>query len=122
MDSRQYALTKLFAENFHLNVSDRKELHNSTIFSSELIRVIADIVEQNGKYPPTWSHDTPYDGGLIEKIANDSYQLTWQSEVGVCRFETLYKKSFNNVLSAAKELAKCFFGTTYDGIKIDWSV
>src|SRR6185369_667994 len=78
-----YDLTKKFAQNFHLNVADRKLLNGGKIRGAVLCQAIADIVEENDKYPPTWSIDEPFDGGLIEKIEVGHYKLTWKAEVGV---------------------------------------
>ena len=121
MNPNQFELTKKFAENFHLNVSDRNALHNGNIYGSELVDAISEIVKQKGNYPPKWSLDSPFDGGLIEKVEKESFRLTWQAEVGVCRFEVIYQKNFQDLNGAAKELAKKFFGASFDGIHIDWS-
>jgi len=121
MQSNQFELTKLFAEKFHLNVEDRNALHDGAIYGSELVDAIAKIVEEKEKYPPEWSIDSPFDGGLIERKENNSFRLTWQAEVGVCRFEVVLQKDFKDIKSASRELAKRFFGSNYDGIKIDWS-
>ncbi len=116
-----YDLTKKFAQNFHLNVADRKSLNGGKIRGAVLCQAIADIVEENDKYPATWNIDEPFDGGLIEKIEVGHYKLTWKAEVGVCRFEIMSTTDFIDINVAAKEVAKKFFKTNFDGIPIDWT-
>jgi len=121
MNPDQHDLTKLFAENFHLSVPDRNLLYNGTIYGSELVDAISEIVEQKGKFPPKWDLNSPFDGWLIEKINDKVYRLTWQAEIGVCRFQIVSQKDFTDIKNASKELAEKFFGSSFDGIAIDWA-
>jgi hypothetical protein len=116
-----YELTKKFAQNFHLNVADRRSLHDGKIRGFVLSQAIGDIVEECGKYPSTWDIARPFDGGLIEKVEAGHYKLTWKSEVGVCRFETISTTDFIDLDTAATEVAKGFFKSSFDGISIEWA-
>lgn len=115
-----YDLTKKLAQNFHLNVADRKSLRDGKIHGPVLSQAIADIVEKSGKYPASWNIDEPFDGGLIERIEAGHYKLTWKAEVGVSRFEVMSTKDFVDLHAAAKEVARRFFKENFDGIPIYW--
>jgi hypothetical protein len=114
-------LTKKFAEDFHLNVPDRKHLDDGKIAGSDLVRAIVAIVEESGKYPRNWKLNEPFDGGLIEKIDTQTYQVTWKAEVSVSQYKVMSVEKFTSPRDAAKLVAEQFFGFSYDGIPIDWS-
>jgi hypothetical protein len=120
MTNSQYELTKKIAEDFHLNVPERKRLDNGKIIGSDLVRAIVDIVEECGRYPKNWKMDDPFNGGLIEKVDARSYQVTWKAEVGVSRYEVLSVDKYASPEDAAKIVAKKLFGVSFDGISIEW--
>ena len=121
MTQSQYDLTRKFAEDFHLNVPDRTHLNNGKIVGSDLVRAIAAIVEDYGKYPKDWKVNEPFDGGLIEKVDERTFQVTWQAEVSVSRYKVLSVDKYANLQDAATVVAKKLFGNGFDGVSIDWS-
>jgi hypothetical protein len=120
MSEEEYALAEKFAHDWHLNVAERKMLAGKPLSGAKLADCIARILEAKGVYPPDWTLDTGFDGGLIQRIGPQEFKVTWKAEVGMCRFEVVGTDLFRSAREACLAYGSRFFGKEFDGIPIDW--
>lgn len=105
---------------WHLSAPERRQLPLSEVKGSLVIAAVAEVVGEDGWYPSTWRPDQPFDGGLIERTAANTYIVHWKAEVGVGRFELQETQSFRTPADASEAYAKRFFGAAIDGVPINW--
>ncbi|MBW3542817.1 MAG: hypothetical protein KY476_21350 [Planctomycetes bacterium] len=91
-----------------------------SLSGSLLVAEICAVVEDRGWYPTDWRPDDDFDGGLIERSDADRYKVYWKVECGVNRFALEAVDEFNSLSEAATDYAVRFFGTSFDGLQIDW--
>jgi hypothetical protein len=82
---------------------------------------VLSILQEQGSFPPKWSRDSPYEGGLLELHADGSCSITWKAETGVMRSEVTGVQNFPSSTEAVVAYAERFFGSKIDGLPVDWS-
>ena len=76
-------------------------------------QVIVEVVLENGWFPPDWRPNEAYDGGVIERRPDSTYDIYWNTEVGMMRFELLSVDHYSGAPEAARAwLGACSRGTS----------
>jgi hypothetical protein len=113
-------LADKFAKEWHLSVPEQRSLPEGGIPADLLVSRISAILQSKGSYPFDWKPADGFDGGLIVR-EGAKFRIYWKVEAGVSRFELKETQEFPDPDLASRVWAKRFFGSGFDGIKINWN-
>jgi len=115
------ALAYKLAEEFHLNVAERRSLPSSGISVSALLVAIQSILDECSWFPRDWRPDQPFDGIVIE-ATQMGFNLHERSEIGMARFSDAETTTVSTIKDAVRKfLSRTYCVSNIDGIPIDWS-
>ncbi|GAA0539402.1 hypothetical protein GCM10008941_18990 [Rhizomicrobium palustre] len=113
-------LARKLVSTFHLSMPERAAFGADPVPGSLLRSAILSVLIERGTFPPKWGRDAPYDGGLIEANPDGSCSITWKAESGVMRSEVIGVQNFASPTEAVVAYAERFFGSSIDGMPVDW--
>jgi hypothetical protein len=119
-DISDQELVHKLATTFHLSVPERAALRAIPVPGSLIRSAILAILKEQGSFPPQWERDSPYEGGLIEVNLDGSCSITWTGGSAVMRPAVVEVENFLTPIEAISAYSERFFGSTIDGIAIDW--
>jgi hypothetical protein len=116
-------LVRKLVTTWHLNVPERAALPNRRLRVSLACQTIVDVLSEHAWFPSDgrWRPDQGYDGGVIERIPDGTYNIHWKGEISVMRFALLSVDHYNNAHDAAIAWLRGMFPRDIDGVEIDWT-
>ncbi len=110
----------------HLSVPEKNLLPEGKAKASLLIEIIVNALEKTGSYPGPFTNSNSFGESCCLSIEKSGYLLMKNSEVGLQRFDIVYKKYFSDKIEAAKKFLELNYESpgyagTIDGIPIDWT-
>jgi hypothetical protein len=119
-NSNEMELVRKLVTKWHLSVPERRALPKQKARASLACQAIVDVLSESGWFPSDWRPDQGYEGGLIERRLDGTYDIHWKSEAGTMRFELLSVDHYVGAVDAAREWLRRTFPRDIDGVIIDW--
>lgn len=113
-------LIRKLVTTWHLSVSERRTLPKQKARASLACQAIVDVLQENGWFPPDWRPDQAYDGGLIERRPDGTYDIYWKAEGAIMRFKSLSVDHYAIAHDAARDWLRRTFPRDIDGVELDW--
>ncbi len=116
------SLARKLAEEWHLNVAERRSLPIAGLPASAFVEAIRDILKASPWYPSDWPRDeSTYDGAVITPNDN-GFAIHERHEIGVMRFSD----AVITQVATLEEAVRAFLKSTFkagdiDGVPIDWT-
>lgn len=123
--SSERALIRKLVADWHLNVSERKELPGGQAKVCLILAAIEEIVNDcgcypAGCYPAGWCLEDDFSGAWIERQADGSCILYFKAEYAMCRTAVIRKVNCPSARAAAEVLLRDEYGEDIDGVPLDW--
>jgi hypothetical protein len=106
-------LVRKLVTKWQMSVSERRALPKRKARASLAFQAIGDVLSESGWFPSDWRPDQGYEGGLIERRPDGTYDIHW-------KLESLSVDHYVSDVDAAREWLRRTFPRDIDGVELDW--